>query len=116
MAAGVVVHVRDTGRKAALYSRVPDPQTVPRSEVWVVIQTLRRLSYENTLKIYVDASYAINGVRVPAKHYLEVKNGDLWTRIHKLSLRFGGKVIFHKVESHVTSEEGRTQYGMTPEG
>ena len=68
------------------------------------------------MKFHADASYVINGVRAATRHYLQGKNGDLWTQMHQELLKYEGRFTFHKVKSHVKDKEEWTQHGMMPEG
>ena len=104
VAAGVFVACKDRKEIAFLFSRVPGRQTVPRSELWALLTLMRRMRTQGSYKVYIDASYVINGLQAKTKNYSKGNTGDIWTRIFAELDRIGD-VEAIKVKSHVVDNE-----------
>ena len=69
---------------------------------------------QGSYKVYIDASYVINGLQAKTKNYSKGNNGDIWTRIFADLDRIGD-VEAIKVKSHVVNNEQWEKYDMTSE-
>ena len=65
-------------------------------------------------KVYIDASYVINGLAAKSRWYSQGSNGDVWTLIFDAIENV--EVIPIKVKSHVQTQEHWDQYRATAEG
>jgi ribonuclease HI len=89
-------------------------QTVPRSELWA----LCRLAEATTgdLKVYIDASYVVNGYRHLNNTVQEdVLHADLWHRLQKANKAREGKIQVLKMRSHCSDDELRQGLVVQPE-
>ena len=86
---------------AFLFSRVPGKQTVPRSELWALLQLIRRMKTGRAYKVYIDAAYVLNGIHSRSNNYSKGSNGDIWSSCFEELDRIDLGAI--KVKSHVTS-------------
>ena len=85
---------------ASLGGEIPGRQTVPRAELWGVIQTISLSSSVTTLYVGVDAKYFTHGVLQRSK--LETgANGDLWAILFRMLDDRGHNVGIFKIEAHL---------------
>ena len=94
----------DKEKIAFIFSRVPGKQTVPRSELWALLLVMQRMKTGGRYKVFIDASYVINGLQARTVNYTRGSNGDIWTRIFA-ELDRVGSLDAVKVKSHITSNE-----------
>ena len=81
----------DSNKTALIFSKVPGKQTVPRSELWALLTLLQRMKAGKAYKVYIDASYVVNGsaqLRSCSQEgcpsgLLETTNADLWYHFHQ---------------------------------
>ena len=113
VSSGAAVFDPDTNDVAMLFAKVPGNQTVPRAELYALLQTIVRMKDDIEYTVYVDASYVLNGLTSRTKHYSQGTNGDLWTRLYEASKT--KQVIYRKVKSHVSNMDQWEIYNMTEE-
>jgi hypothetical protein len=106
---------QETGDVAMLFARVPGLQTVPRAELWALINLLRHILPGRHYRVFIDAQYVLNGIFDTTQHYIQGVNGDLWVQVHRLLSALGDIFTFIKVKSHVTTGDDWIKYKMTPE-
>ncbi len=83
--------------------QVPGRQTVPRAEVWGLVLAVAWARAAPSLRIGVDARYAITGIERDSL-VSRKDNGDLWCKLFQLIDRRQGSVTFKKVEAHTTDK------------
>ncbi len=96
-----VTYIGDYG---VVCGQVPGRQTVPRAEVWGLVLAVAFARSAPSLRIGVDASYAIAGF---GRENLVRRgdNGDLWCKLFQLIDQRRGSIAFKKVEAHTADKD-----------
>lgn len=110
---GAAVFDPGSNEVALLFAKVPGNQTVPRVELWALLQTITRMTNSTECTVYVDASYVLTGLPSRTKRYSQGANGYLWTRIYEVAQT--KQVRYPKVKSHVTNIDQWATYNMIEE-
>lgn len=111
--AAAAVYDAERGEAAAISSKVPGPQTVPRAELWALVNLCNAMEEGSSQKVYIDASSVVEGYKKKnEKKQVEGINGDLWTLLKQLVVEKSLSLEVVKVKSHVEDGAMWRKYGM----
>ena len=79
---------------------MPGRQTVPRAELWVAIQILRRVDGKTNIQIPINAKHVTRGI-THRGDLEQGSKGDLWSILFQLIDGRSGVTDFIKVKSHL---------------
>ena len=92
------------GRVATIAAQVPGNLTVPRAELWVVLQLLGAYPPDKEVTINIDASYVVDGGNNLCKGLCGV-NADLWLILADIKRQRTADTHFVNVQSHLDDKD-----------